>query len=453
MRRENAYIIVLATCFILLIGVVAYIYKSDKFEREAPKINLNGPVYWNFKTPLNIKISDNVEIKYCKIKIEEPTREMVIFDSKFDKSLKVADLNLTYPKNGFVPTSDKAMISVVVQDSSLWNFFSGNKTEFRTHIIPDNTPPKLDILANSYSISKGGSALIIFEANDENLEQVYIKNNNKIFNAQQFLKHGYYASLIAWDIKSEMFNAEVVAIDKAKNISKTPIKIATKNIIYKDTKIELKDDFLDGKILELAANMPNIQSASKIDRFLFVNAKMRSENEALVEKVTNRVGKDMISSYFSEPFLPIVNASVVGTYGDHRNFFYGGSQVSDSYHMGIDFASTKEANIFAPNDGVVIYTGYNGIYGNLLVLYHNLGLFTVYGHCSSFVAKDGQKVSRGDIIAKTGSTGLALGDHLHYGIIVQGIDVRPAEWLDKNWINLNVIKIMDDAAKVIKSRP
>ena len=87
-----------------------------------------------------------------------------------------------------------------------------------------------------------------------------------------------------------------------------------------------------------------------------------------------------------------------------------------------------------------------------MVVYHNLGLFTIYGHCSSFVAKEGQVVNKGDLIAKTGMTGLALGDHLHYGMIVQGVDVRPAEWLDKKWIDLNIQKVIETATKTIGSK-
>jgi len=453
MRKENSLLITISILVAVLIGVGAYVYKSAKFERTPPKIYMVGPVYWNFKSPIRLVVTDDTGVKYCKVKVEEPTREMLIYEGSFDKAVKLLDLNLTYPKNGFVPTSDKAIIRIEARDGSYWNFFSGNKTIFESSVIADNKPPQVEVIANSFSIAKGGSALVVFEAKDENLDRVYVETTGgKIFNAQPFVKNGFYAALIAWDIKSDNFSAFAVATDKARNVTKAPIRILGKNIVYKDSKIELKDDFLDGKIAQLAADMPKFGSAPKIDRFIYVNSTMRKLNENLVRKITDRVGVNMVNSYFTEPFVPIARAAIVGTYGDHRNFFYQGAQVSEAYHMGIDFASTKEAPILAPNDGVVMFTGNNGIYGNLMIVYHDLGFFTIYGHCSSFVAKEGQRVSRGDIIANTGMTGLALGDHLHFGTIVQGVDVRPIEWLDKKWIDTNIIKVMNDAKKTLDSK-
>jgi murein DD-endopeptidase MepM/ murein hydrolase activator NlpD len=118
----------------------------------------------------------------------------------------------------------------------------------------------------------------------------------------------------------------------------------------------------------------------------------------------------------------------------------------------VDFASVKEATIYAPNNGVVIFNGANGIYGNMLILYHGLGLFTLYAHCSSFLVKEGDLVNKNQPIAKTGMSGLAFGDHLHYGVLIQGVDVRPLEWLDANWIKLNITKVIDEAKTRIASR-
>jgi murein DD-endopeptidase MepM/ murein hydrolase activator NlpD len=402
---------------------------------------------------MRIVISDNVGVKSYKVSIEEPTRKMVVADVELNSTEKVIDVNVTYPKNGFVPTSDKAVIRIEAKDSSSWQFFTGNKAVFESKVIADNKPPVVEVISNSAYIAKGGSALVVFEAQDENLEKAYIKtNDDKIFEAQPFGKKGFFVSLIAWNIKSPEFSAEVIAIDKANNKSRMPIMMGAKHIAYKDSNLVLKDDFLDGKVLELASSMPNLNKAQKVDRFIYVNGQLRAQNEQLVQKITSRVGNDMLNSYFTQPFVPIGKAAVVGTYGDHRNFFYGGVKVSESYHMGIDFASTKEADILAPNDGVVIYAGPNGIFGNMMVLYHNLGFFTIYGHCSSFIAKEGEQVARGQVIAKTGSTGLALGDHLHFGTIVQGVEVRPVEWLDSKWIDTNIIKVMESAKKTIGTR-
>ncbi|HIC78048.1 MAG TPA: M23 family metallopeptidase, partial [Sulfurovum sp.] len=110
----------------------------------------------------------------------------------------------------------------------------------------------------------------------------------------------------------------------------------------------------------------------------------------------------------------------------------------------------KMAKIISSNDGIVVYSDYNGIYGNMPMIDHGMGLFSLYGHCSNIMVQEGDEISAGTAIAQTGVSGLALGDHLHFGVLVQGIEVRPEEWMDKKWINDNIDKIFKEADKIIE---
>ena len=73
-----------------------------------------------------------------------------------------------------------------------------------------------------------------------------------------------------------------------------------------------------------------------------------------------------------------------------------------------------------------------------MVIDHGFGLFSTYSHLSAFDVKQGQVISKGEAIGRTGSTGLAGGDHLHFGIIVHNTFVNPVEWWDANWIKNNI---------------
>jgi murein DD-endopeptidase MepM/ murein hydrolase activator NlpD len=79
-----------------------------------------------------------------------------------------------------------------------------------------------------------------------------------------------------------------------------------------------------------------------------------------------------------------------------------------------------------------------GIYGKTVVIDHGFGLFSTYSHLSAIDVQKGQMVSKGDVIGRTGSTGLAGGDHLHFGIIVHNTFVNPVEWWDASWIKNNI---------------
>jgi murein DD-endopeptidase MepM/ murein hydrolase activator NlpD len=117
--------------------------------------------------------------------------------------------------------------------------------------------------------------------------------------------------------------------------------------------------------------------------------------------------------------------------------------------MGIDFASVKEADIVSSNRGLTVFAKYNGIYGNNLIIYHGLGFYSLYGHCSQFLTDKGEIVKAKQIVAKTGMTGLALGDHLHFGLMVQGVMVRPQEWMDSRWIKANITDVIKKAKEMI----
>jgi murein DD-endopeptidase MepM/ murein hydrolase activator NlpD len=146
---------------------------------------------------------------------------------------------------------------------------------------------------------------------------------------------------------------------------------------------------------------------------------------------------------------PLRNGQVVASFGDHRKYFYNERQVSESYHLGLDLASNAQASIIPQNGGKVVYSDYNGLYGSMPMIHHGLGLYTLYGHCSSSRVEIDQNIDPNTDIASTGKSGYAMGDHLHFGILVQGVEVRPAEWMDKDWIKLNITDIIKSAKDII----
>jgi murein DD-endopeptidase MepM/ murein hydrolase activator NlpD len=86
----------------------------------------------------------------------------------------------------------------------------------------------------------------------------------------------------------------------------------------------------------------------------------------------------------------------------------------------------------------VVLIGAVGIFGKSIVIDHGFGLFSLYSHLSSIDVTKGQAVLKGEIIGRTGDTGLAGGDHLHYGMFVRNTFVNPLEWWDAAWIKNNI---------------
>ena len=128
------------------------------------------------------------------------------------------------------------------------------------------------------------------------------------------------------------------------------------------------------------------------------------------------------------------NAKVMSDFADHRTYLYQGREVDQQDHLGFDLASTRGAEIQAANHGFVALARYFGIYGNAVVIDHGYGLMSLYGHLSSINVAEGQEVQRGDVLGRSGATGLAGGDHLHFTMLLQGLPVDPREWWDGHWI-------------------
>jgi murein DD-endopeptidase MepM/ murein hydrolase activator NlpD len=188
----------------------------------------------------------------------------------------------------------------------------------------------------------------------------------------------------------------------------------------------------------------------RMKRLKAINEQMRLKNEALIHKYSQKV-TPFQGSWNIERFYPLHGAKRVSDFGVTRYYYYKKRDniISTSYHVGYDFASIKNDKIYSSSPGTVVFASYNGIYGNMPMIDHGFGLYTLYGHCNKVLVKVGQKVKAHEVIGRTGKSGLALGDHLHFGILVQGVEVYPLEWMNKKWIKDYIMAVFQKADKKI----
>lgn len=228
----------------------------------------------------------------------------------------------------------------------------------------------------------------------------------------------------------------IMARDRAGNeaFSTFPHHIRTR--AFRDRTLALSDRFLESLMPSFSSRFPALKDASPLDAFIYVNEVLRKENDREIQRICSR----------SEPrklwdgrFLRMSNAATMAGFGDRRTYTYNGRPVTESLHDGIDLASTINAVVEASNTGIVAYTGYLGIYGNVVFIDHGLGLFSFYAHLPSIAVEQGQNVEKGQPIGRSGMTGLAGGDHLHFGIFLGRQFVNPVEWWDQGWIDDNIL--------------
>ncbi|MBW2284927.1 MAG: M23 family metallopeptidase, partial [Deltaproteobacteria bacterium] len=174
------------------------------------------------------------------------------------------------------------------------------------------------------------------------------------------------------------------------------------------------------------------------EKFLKINRDLRQKNAETFYDLRTRTSEERL--WGDENWARLRNAATMARFADHRTYYYRGKKIDEQVHLGVDLASLAQSPVQATNSGRTIFTGDMGIYGLTVVIDHGQGISSGYSHLSKISVQTGQEISRGEEIGFTGQTGLAGGDHLHFGIMVHGIPVNPIEWWDPHWVEDNILR-------------
>jgi murein DD-endopeptidase MepM/ murein hydrolase activator NlpD len=296
------------------------------------------------------------------------------------------------------------------------------------------SPPSLALLSSQHYVAQGGSGIVVYRVGATSVRDG-VRAGAFFFPGSPLPGGGKEDRLalfgVPWDL-SDAARLRLVAEDDAGNAA----ELAFVDRFFpkppaRDT-ITLDDAFLAKVVPAIRAQVPGLEDrGSLLENYLQINRDLRKTNaEELLALGPRSAGAFL----WTEPFLPLRNAKVMSSFADQRTYVYQGREVDAQTHLGFDLAAVAHTPVPAANRGVVLLARYFGIYGNSVVVDHGLGLATLYAHLSSVEVKEGQTVERGTILGRTGATGLAGGDHLHFTTLVRGLPVNPIEWWDGKWI-------------------
>ena len=201
---------------------------------------------------------------------------------------------------------------------------------------------------------------------------------------------------------------------------------------FRTRDLEITDAFLEKVVNQIDPG----GSGDLLTRFLKINRDMRKQNNQTLSDLRSKTEERVL---WNGPFLQLANSQVESHFADVRSYIYKGKKVDQQVHLGYDLAVTQHVPVAAANDGKVIWAADLGIYGNCIVLDHGYGLQSIYGHLSRIDVKPGETVKKGQAMGLSGSTGLAGGDHLHFSMQVDGVQINPAEWFDAHWIHDRIL--------------
>jgi murein DD-endopeptidase MepM/ murein hydrolase activator NlpD len=216
---------------------------------------------------------------------------------------------------------------------------------------------------------------------------------------------------------------------------------------FQRSRIPIDRAFLDRVVPAIASNTPSLgltanAGADLLPAFLIINRDLRQQNNQTIAALAAKTAPEM---RWQEAFTQLGNTQVESRFADHRTYLFDGKEIDQQTHLGFDLASTQQAPVTAANRGVVVHAAYLGIYGNCVVVDHGLGVQSLYAHLSSMDVKDGDTVEKGQPLGRSGTTGLAGGDHLHFTMLVGGVQVNPVEWWDPHWMEDRVFRKIREA--------
>src|SRR5947207_1793947 len=227
----------------------------------------------------------------------------------------------------------------------------------------------------------------------------------------------------------------VLAADVAGNARRVDLGVKVTPRRFAEKTMPVTDDFLSRKVPELLAANDLDQSGDLVEGYLRINRELRAKTEVRVRQMCRDSAPTPL---WQDAFLRLPNSAPLSGFADRRTYVHDGKTIDQQTHLGFDLASLRGSPVPAANAGRVVFAGALGIYGNTVVIDHGLGVFSLYGHLSEVGVKPGAAVGRGDPIGKTGDTGLAAGDHLHFSIMIHGVHVDPVEWWDAHWMRDHV---------------
>ena len=337
-----------------------------------------------------------------------------------------------------------AMLEVWVKDHSWLPRFSQEPAATQP-VVVDLTPPAIGVVSEERIAKLGGSETVVYRvAPDAAASGVQVGKEYFPGVAGLFADPNLRVAVFALAQDAPDARPVVVATDEAGNRQQATVGIVVKPRVFADKKLELSQDFLARKVPELlhANGMPD--GPDLVDGYLRINRELRAKTELRLREICRESTPKQL---WEGSFLRLPNSAPLSGFADRRSYVLDGKVIDNQTHLGFDLASLRGSPVPSANAGKVVFAGPLGIYGDTVIVDHGLGVFTLYGHLSEVSVPVGTEVARGTPVGKTGETGLAGGDHLHFSVMIHGVHVDPVEWWDGHWIEDHVLRRVAGQAK------
>ena len=434
-------------CLAVILPVTWFLVVRLEARPPTLELDLVSP-YIGKSQELTLSISDSQSgVRSLWVGLLKDGKEVVLQDADFQSTgflggggLKEKTIKLAIAPSELGFSDGEAILRMVVHDYSWRDWWQGNKTYLEKTVVIDTQPPAIEVLSRAHNINQGGAGLVIFRTS-EICSQSGVQVGDRFFpgHGGAFADPLVYLTYIALGYQQDRdTDIRVRAVDPAGNRAESGFYYHIRSKTFRKDKITISDGFLKRKIPEFSSQISPGTSKSPIDKFLEINRDLRRANYQQIAAACQNPDPKM---HWQGSFVRLPKSATRARFADHRTYFYKGKQIDQQVHLGVDLASVAHSPVPAGNAGVVVLattSGELGIYGKTVIVDHGYGLFSMYSHLSQIDVKAGDRVAQGDKLGRTGSTGMAGGDHLHFSMLINDTFVNPVEWWDIKWIQNNV---------------
>ncbi len=418
---------------VLVVVGAAAIYLYTRFEGEPPRVQTRSvEVFVSKEYAHELRVSDDrTGLASVRVWLVQGEGEHELAAESYPGNLFTgADLLV---ERSLVATIDPKELGLTDGEATLFveardYSWRGNVARLEIPLAIDTSPPRISLATGLTYVRRGGSEAVVYSVG-EDAKRDGVEVGDFVFPGFAHPADGKrrFAFFALPPGAPPDARPRVFAEDQAGNraVVGVPIEIIERS--FPSDTIQLSESFMQAKANELG--VPTDGGVEQA--YLKINGEMRRANDAQIREICRESSTERL---WTTAFAQMPNTHVGARFAETRSYELDGRTVDTQVHLGYDLASTQHAPIPAANDGVVVFVGPLGIYGETVILDHGLGLFSLYGHLSEIGVGKGQAVAKGAPLGRSGQTGLAGGDHLHYSVLLSGTFVDPLEWFDAKWI-------------------
>ncbi|HLJ13850.1 MAG TPA: M23 family metallopeptidase [Bryobacteraceae bacterium] len=428
MTKRFSFVLILVLIVIVIPATVLLIMSSHSRLAFEP-----APKAIGIETPIAVHLTNPHGVRRITAVVEQNGTSATIFTSRsaahrltfWRSHSQPQDIHFTAGQKQ-APQLKEGKARLIFEAES--NDLRGSTDTLIADVMVILRPPSVSADELQHYINQGGSELALFTPSGYWTDSgVHVANYTfRSFPLPGSSTQRFSLFAFPWDMARDTV-PEVYAVNPAGTE-------ATARFWFKlfPKKFRSRDLVIDDKFLNRVVNQIDPGgSGDLLTRFLKINGAMRRSNNQTLSALRFKTADKF---YWTQAFLQLSNSKVESEFADVRSYIYNGKKVDQQVHLGFDLAVARHTPVPAANDGKVVWAAPLGIYGNCIVVDHGYGLQSIYGHLSELAVKEGEMVKRGQQMGKSGSTGLAGGDHLHFSMQVDGVEVNPIEWWDAHWI-------------------